>query len=732
MSRIDLLRHNLTEPIATTWAEPFHEEWLAGEGLPERVRFARALRAEMSAAEPVIRPGELIVGNNALVPIVSGFSTAFRYGVHLDEGRLAEVRERHPEAGGYLDSLEGYWRGWFAETGYRAPMQVHASLAYERFLEKGVSGVRAYVRECRARVGAGLAPPAGSDAWYEGLEITLDAISAFIGRHADAARKAARDESDTVRRAELLEIAQTCEAIREDPPATFRQAVQLSYLMFWTCGHDSPGPIDRYLGPALERDLDAGRTTLAEARELVECLWMKYEEKTAYGATLAGMAPDGSDATNRLTFLCLDAIERLRILSPRTAFRWSPVVSDAAVTRACEVIASGASLPAMVNDEVMIASMVERGIQLEHARDYSFVGCGQTYPHGRGHGSYEDVVLNGAKPIELALHDGLDPVSGVQVGPHTGVAESLSDWDSFEAAYRLQCDHMVTSAIEWVNAYRAEHRDRWFDLVRSLVTYSCLERGLDWHAGGADVSEGMVDMVGMTTATDSLYAIREAVFREGWLSLGELRDVLDRDFEGAEDLRLRLLRRIAKFGNADPDADGYAAREVARVNEHIRSHRTVFDGPWGLDIIGWSGAAEFGRVTGATPDGRKAGQPIADCAGPAQGRNILGPTATFESVLALPHATAHGPLVLSLRFPREAVAGAAGVARLRTLIEGYFARGGQQLQISIASTEEMREAQREPEKHRNLLVRVGGFSGYFVQLEKVFQDDMIQRSEMEP
>lgn len=196
-------------------------------------------------------------------------------------------------------------------------------------------------------------------------------------------------------------------------------------------------------------------------------------------------------------------------------------------------------------------------------------------------------------------------------------------------------------------------------------------------------------------------------------------------------MRQRLLKRMPKFGNEDPAADEMAAGEVAWVNAHIKSHKTVFGGLWGMDIIGWSGAVEIGAGTAATPDGRRNGEALADCAGPAQGRNVLGLTPTLNSALKLPHAHAHGPMSLSLRFPANVVRGAEGRAKLRAVIETYFRQGGQQLQISIASTEDMRAAQQNPDAYRDLMVRVGGFSAYFTQLDRKWQDDMIARSEME-
>ncbi|NLG29371.1 MAG: hypothetical protein GX557_15785, partial [Chloroflexi bacterium] len=511
--------------------------------------------------------------------------------------------------------------------------------------------------------------------WYEGLLTVLGGISAYIDAHAAAAEQAARDAGSPQRRAELEGIEYVCRHVAHRPPESFQQALQLFYLLFSLGGHDSPGPMDRYLYPALRHDLDAGILTRAQAQELLDCLYLKLADKICYGATLGGQLPDGRDASNELSLMCVDSIRRLRLLSPRTALRWHRGLSRTLLDATVDSIASGATFPALVNDEAVIPAMVARGVKLEHAREYTFVGCGQVYPHGRGHGSYEDVVINSAKPLEFALNDGVDPMTGERQGPATGAPEMLTTWEAFEAAYRAQMSAHIAGQIGRVNARRAAGVGHAVDYIRSLLSWSCVERGLDWHAGGTDYSEGMVDMVGLTTVTDSLYAIRTAVYDEQRLTLAELVRILNANWEGHETLRQYLLKQINKFGNGSDDADARTAAEVARINEEIKTYRTVFCGPWGMDIIGWSGSVIYGEQTGATPDGRRRAEALADCAGPAQGRNTRGIAPTLEATLRLPHCAAHGPMALSLRFPPHAVRGDDGHAALRAAIETYFQGG---------------------------------------------------------
>jgi len=725
--RIETLRKHLKDPIELVWAEPFHEAWIEGEGMDDRVRFARSQKAELIAARPVIKPGELIIGNNALSPVVTSMSTPFQTGIRLNGQRLESVKADHPDASGRIAEIETYWEAWLAENRPHLPLTCHSSLAWERGLTLGLAGMREYVNSCRR---AQMATRPECEPWYEGLFHALDGISGAIEAHARSARKAAEEADTFERRVELEHIASVCQSIAHDRPQSFHEAVQLFYLLFLICGHDSPGPIDRYLYPFLKQDLERGVICRDEAQEILDCLWLKFEEKTAYGATIGGQLPDGSDASNELSLMCVSSIKRLRLLSPRTALRWHPGISPELFRAACDCVASGATYPAFVNDEAVIPAMLERGVFLEHARDYTFVGCGQVYPHGRGHGNYEDVVINSAKPLEWALNNGVDPVSGETRGPATGSPESFQSFDDFEEAYQRQMDHHISESIESINERRSRIAGRSFDFLRSLFSYSCVERGLDWHEGGTDYSEGMVDMVGLTTVTDSLIAVKQGVFEEKAITLSRLVEILNRDWEDAEPIRLFLLRRMPKFGNDSDEGDLPTVAEVGRVNEHIKTHKTVFGGPWGMDIIGWSGAVMYGRQTGATPDGRRRGEAVADCAGPAQGRNVSGLTSTLMSTAKLPHRAAHGPLALSLRFPKDVVRGEDGATRLGQVIEVYFREGGQQVQISIASTEDMKAAQRNPEAYESLMVRVGGFSAYFTKLDRGFQDDMIARSEL--
>lgn len=725
------VRYPQVTRAAYTGEEPFHREWLAHAAAPYFVRLARALAAWRGAVQPELVPGHLIAGTPLPRVIIGYFTGIFRWDFFLDTGLAAE----HPEQRGLLD----YWQAWLAARPRidRPEAALHPDLAhalwvtgigghstqdYALALAGGLNGLRARVADAQAT------RPALTE-WLLALSATLDGVADYLRAHALALDEGART-ANPVQAAEWRLMAANCHHLADGhAPASFHQAVQLFHTLFLLNGHDSPGRMDQYLWPTLQRELAQGTLTVEQAQEMLDCLYLKLAEYICYGATLGGQLAHGGDATNPLTWLSLNSIRRLRLLSPRTALRWHRGMPPALFTEAIRTIATGATFPTLINDEALIPSLQRRGVPLEHARDYTFCGCGQTIPSGRAYGGYEDLVINAVKPLTYALHDGRDERTGAQLGPHTGEAAALSEYAALETAVWRQCTTLIDLGIATSIAERRWAAEQMQDGLRSLLTHSCLERGRDWCAGGADYHEGMVDLVGFTTLTDALLAIKRLVYDEGRLTLPELVAVLDRDWAGAEELRQRCLAGVPKFGNEDPEADALLQRWLIRVNDWLLTRRTAFDGPWGMDIVGWSGAVQLGAVTGATPDGRRAGEALADCAGPAQGRDRSGITATLNSMLTLPMREVHGPLALSLRIAEDTVRTSAGQTKLAALLRNYLERGGQHVQITIAGADTLRAALRDPERYRDLIVRVGGFSAFFTQLEPTFQQDMIRRTE---
>ncbi|MEI6518639.1 MAG: pyruvate formate lyase family protein [bacterium] len=710
--------------------EPFHAAWMLHEGDSFEVRLAHAQAVWRASVQPQLLPGQLVIGTPPPHVVIAYPTGVFSWNFVLD----TSLAEKHPETTEVFE----YWQNWLANRpGPQLPADMnnpslsdvlwvtgiccHSTQDYWLALSGGLTGLREKVKQARL-----LHPE--SNNWYSALEIAIDGVSQYILAHANAIEKAA-ETAENNQAVEWLKIATNCRHIAEKAPETFLQAVQLFYFLFTLNGHDSPGRMDQYLWPHLQRDLESGNLTIDEAQEIVDCLYLKLAEHICYGATLGGQLPEGGDATNTLTWLSLNSIQRLRLLSPRTALRWHKDIPDELFQATVNSIASGATYPTLVNDDVVVPAMVRRGATDSDARDYTFCGCGQVTPSGRAYGGYEDIILNAAKPLTYALHNGKDERSGDQMGPQTGANNFFKTFEEFEEAVWIQCQYLLKIGIDATNSWRLWGAKHVPDFLRSLVTHSCVEKGLDWRAGGADYHEGMVDVVGLSILTDSLMVIKQVVFEEELLTLSDLSDILDSNWIGSEDWRNICLNRIPKFGNENAEADAMAVKWLARLNEWLFEQKTAFGGPYGLDIIGWSGAVYLGAVTGATPDGRCAGDALADSAGPAQGRDKSGVTAMLNSMLKLPMGDAHGPLALNLRVPANIMNTPDAVKKLAALLRGYMIRGGQQVQVTVADTAEMRAAQSNPAQHRDLIVRVGGFSAYFVELEKRFQDDMIRRTE---
>jgi trans-4-hydroxy-L-proline dehydratase len=713
---------NQFDKAAKPVGEPFHDAWMAHSQSSFDLRLAHALASWWASTPPRLDSEHLVQGTWP-VDVTIAFQTGRPgWDFYLDEQHAAD-----DEIG---RGILAYWREYlrnrpaierpralglpgFADAVGITGKFCHSSQAYDLAIEYGIDGLKRRVREhSQGRLDE-------SD-WYQALEVTLDGVAGYILAHARAA---------DLRGGEWHVFAENCRHIAKHPPATFHQAVQLFYFLFLLNRHDSPGRIDQYLWPALHRDLDSGSIELEDAQEIVDCLYLRFAEHVCYGSTIGGQLHGGGDATNTLTWLCLNSIRRLRLLSPRTALRVHRNTPTDLYSETVRSLASGATFPTLVNDDAMIPAMLRRGATAEHARDYTFAGCGQVIPQGRAHGSYEDVILSGVKPLTYALHDGRDERTAEQIGPRSGSAETMASYEELEEAVWTQFVFLIESGIEATNAIRRWSATHLRDFLRSVLTHSCLENGRDWRAGGADYHDGMVDIVGLTTLTDSLLAIRHVVFEEGRLSLSEFVNVLDRNWDGNESLRSYCLNQVPKFGNENSEADGLLRRWLVRINDWLLTRKTEFGGRWGMDIIGWSGAVSYGKVAGATPDGRFAGEPLADCAGPAQGRDRFGITAVLNSMLELPNSEIHGPLALNLRLPRASVDTPRNREKLEALLGSYFERGGQQVQVTIAGVEEMRAAQKEPELHRDLMVRVGGFSAYFVELTAEYQEDMIRRTE---
>jgi len=750
------------------WAEPFHEAWVQGNGLPRCVRLARSIRAQWRESRPVVEDDELVLGRFGIRSAVWHSEYG---GLHFDLSHWRELRDedgRTPDECALLDEIRGEWEGRdfpgrvaarLREQGLTGDIpgtslgawSGHSCQDYSLFLRAGARGVRERIARARA------ANPSAGD-WYDSLEEIVAGVCEFAAAVRRSALSAAKEATVPERREELLGTAAVLERCPEHPVSTFREAVQTFWILFLLNGADSCSRLDQDLGPYLDRDLAAGRITEAQAREMISSLWVRLDEYRSWSAVVGGTDVEGRDACNTFTRMAIEATGRLRTQAPNLCLRVHSGLPDDILALACRVIAAGGGMPSLVNDEPIIESLVARGVALEDARDYALTGCAQVFVPGCSYGGYEDFFPNALKWLELALHNGHDPLLGRQVGPLTGSSQELRTFDDVVRAFEAQMAAVLDTGCAVAATNLRVLADEFPSALRSVLGHDTVERGVDIRAGGYRYNEGLVDILGMTNVADSLAVIRELVFEREEMSLPDLIAILDANWEGHEGLRQRCLASgrsgfsrdaFPKFGNDDPEHDALLASLYDLASRDLRARFTeVGQGCYSYDVVGWTGHVAYGAVTAASPDGRRSGEPLADSCGASQGRDVNGPTALLASAARLGHRRAHGVVALTLRFApnvgtdtRFASAG-AGLPLSRdakqvsvpgsplvSLVRTYFGMGGQQLQLNVVDNRVLRDAQEHPERYESLVVRVGGFSAYWNQLGREMQEAIISRSE---
>ncbi|HUT34342.1 MAG TPA: pyruvate formate lyase family protein [Planctomycetota bacterium] len=628
--------------------------------------------------------------------------------------------------------------------GILSPAGNHTTLDYHAVLSGGFEGLLARIEERRAR----LAPDEAEKRHFlDALRIVAEGYIAFCRRHADLATALAGSECghqpvppryglkaalQTGFRQELKRIAEHCRRVVAEPPRTFWEACQALWFAF-LFSPDAPGRVDLYLAPFYARDLAAGTLTREFAKELLACLWLKIFEfmgaEAAVAAhqhlTLGGVRPDGSDASSEVTWLCLEVTEELAIQRPQVGFRWHRGTPPDLLRRAVRTLRAQGGSPDFCSDEQIVPALVRTGIAVEDARDFSLSGCHEVIVTGKAQMGAVEGFINLPKLLRRVL--GLEPTLDGAAG--------LASLDTFEKLWAAVEDAMEF-AVAGAHAFSLDRDRRQADipggiLTASLVTNDCVEACRGYTQGGARYNHCNWDAIGIVNLADALAAIRHLVYEEGTLTLAELADVLRADWQGHEPLRRRILNRLPHFGNDDAEPDALAARIIESLAA-ILARRTPFrGGQYTLGALagGENMHIEFGRVTGATPDGRRAGEPLADSLAAAQGRDRRGVTAMLNSVASLPHHLLPTSTTVNVKLDPKLLESEAGIEKVAALIEAHFRSGGQQLQFNFYSREMLLEAKRCPEKHAGLMVRVAGYAAPFISLWDELQDEIIARTE---
>jgi formate C-acetyltransferase len=583
------------------------------------------------------------------------------------------------------------------------------------------------------------------------MDIACDALLLFAARHAALAREQAAREADPVRKAELEKIAETCTHVPAHAPRDFHEALQC----YWFChlavitelnGWDSfsPGHLDQHLLPFYRRGLADGTLTPEKARELLEAFFVKFNNHPAppkVGVTaaesgtytdfaninLGGFLADGRDGSNELSHLVLEIADEMRLLQPSTNLQLSRKTPDALLKHALRVIRKGYGFPSVFNADTVVEQQLRQGKTLEDARAGGCSGCVETGAFGK-----EAYILTGyfnlVKVLELALHDGVDPRTGRQLGPRTGGPETWAAFDDLFAAFRRQLRHFIEVKLRGNQVIEQMYARLMPAPLLSVITDDCIRKGKDYNAGGARYNNSYIQFVGIGSLADCLAAVRQIVFDEKAMPPADLVKALDADFAGGEALRQRLVNRTRKYGNDDDYADGLMVRAFNALVEEVDGRPNTKGGKYRIEMLPTTCHVYFGSVTGAMPDGRRAGLPLSEGISPVQGADRHGPTAVFKSAGKMDHVKTGGAL-LNMKLAPALLADETGIDNLAHLVRTYFGMGGHHVQFNVVRAETLREAQARPQLHRDLIVRVAGYSDYFCDLSRELQDEILSRTE---
>jgi formate C-acetyltransferase len=583
------------------------------------------------------------------------------------------------------------------------------------------------------------------------MAIAADALIAYARRHAEKARELADKEKNAARKKELGRIAKICERVPAHVPRDFREALQYYWFVhigviteYNTWDSFNPGRLDQHLWPFYEKGLADGTLTRESAKELLEAFWVKFNNQPAppkVGVTaeesgtytdfalinVGGLKTDGTDGVNDLSYLILDVIEEMRILQPSSMVQISAKGPESFLLRALRIVKTGFGQPSIFNTDAIVKEMVRAGKSVEDARDGGSSGCVETGAFGK-----EAYLLTGyfnlAKVFEITLHDGLDPRTGKRISLRTGDPSKFKTFDELFEAYRKQIRHFVDIKIRGNNVIEKLFMENLPAPFLSLLISDCIAKGKDYHSGGARYNTNYIQGVGMGSITDILSSIQYNVYDNKTLTLKKLIAALDADFAGQEALRQRFLNRTPKYGNDDDYADSLMKWVFEAYFEAVEGRPTVRGGTYHIDLLPTTCHIYFGKVTGATADGRKAGEPVSEGVSPVQGADRHGPTAVIKSVGKMDHIRTGGTL-LNQKFTPQLIADDEGLADLGHLVRSYFRMDGHHIQFNVVTADTLREAQKHPEKYRDLIVRVAGYSDYFVDCGTELQEEIIKRTE---
>jgi trans-4-hydroxy-L-proline dehydratase len=743
------------------------------------VKRAGALSYILDNKEIWIGDGELIVGERGPGPKAT--PTYPEICLHTSEDlHVLDSREKvsFRVSGEAFEALTGevaeYWRGRSMRERIFAEMSdawkdCYAAGIFTEFLEQRApghtvldgkiykTGMRGFIEKINKALAAfSTLPEDEARKKRENLKAMLmvaEALIRFAERYATRLEKLAGTETDPERRSELKEMAINCRRVPANPPENFWQALQYYWFVHLAVITElnpwdsfNPGRLDQHLLPFYQKGLANGSLSREKARELLQAFWIKFNNHPAppkVGITaresntytdfclinLGGLTEEGNDAVNELSFLILDVIEEMRLLQPGTMVQVSSKSPDNFIDRALKIIGTGFGQPSVFNTDAIIAEMLGQGKSLADARAGGASGCVETGAFGK-----EAYILTGyfnlPKVLEITLHNGTDPRTGSHPGQKTGDAAGFSSmeqlWEAFEKQLRYFIDIKIAGNNIIENLY-AKHLPVPF---LSLLTDDCIASATDYNAGGARYNTNYIQGVGLGSATDMLSAISHHVYNKKEYSMKELLNAMAIDFRGHEELRKKLWLETPKYGNDDEAADSITRRLFGIFHKAIDGRPNMKGGHYRINLLPTTCHVYFGSITGAGPDGRHAGKPLSEGISPMQGADTAGPTAVLKSAAKIDHLKTGGTL-LNQKFTPDFFRDPKGMPAVRHLIQAYFRMNGHHIQFNVVDAKTLEAARKRPEEYRDLIVRVAGYSDYFVDLTEELQDEIIRRTEQE-
>ncbi|MBW4827725.1 MAG: glycyl radical protein [Clostridiaceae bacterium] len=585
----------------------------------------------------------------------------------------------------------------------------------------------------------------------EAMSIACDAIMILGKRYAEYAKELAEKEENPERKKELLEISEVCSWVPAHAPRTFREALQMYWFVHLCVITElnpwdsfNPGRLDQHLYPYYKKETEAGTLTEEQAKEYLQCFWVKFNNQPAppkVGVTLkesgtytdfaninsGGVKSDGSDGVNDVSYIVLDVIDEMKLLQPSSNVQISKKTPQKFLKRALKIVRKGWGQPSLFNTDAVVQEMLRAGKTVEDARDGGTSGCVETGAFGK-----EAYILTGyfnlPKILEITLNNGVDPETGKKLGIETGDPTEFKTYEELFEAYKKQLKHFIDIKVRGNRVIERLYATKMPVPFLSVIIDDCISKGKDYNAGGARYNTSYIQGVGIGNITDALTSIKYNVFDNKKLTMEELLNAVKKNFEGHEDILHLVKNKTPKYGNDDDYADEIMTEVFHAYYNEVTGRPNGKGGVHRINMLPTTCHVYFGSVIGATPDGRLANTPLADGISPSKGADKNGPTGVIKSASKMDHIITGGTL-LNQKFTPSVVQGEEGLDNLAHLVRSYFKMDGHHIQFNIISKETLIEAQNKPEEYKNLIVRVAGYSDYFGNLDKVLQDEIIERTE---